>query len=51
MQSIFSQTSPLQQAQLDIEIETPIAKTQLTQTFVNQTNDIIEAVYSFPIPR
>ena len=51
MQSISLHTSPLQQAKIDIEIETPIANTQLTQTFVNQTDDIIEAVYSFPVPR
>ena len=48
-------SSLLQQAKIDIEIEIeidiPIANTQLTQTFVNQTDDIIEAVYSSPVPR
>lgn len=51
MPSISSHTSPLQQAEIDIQIEAPIANTKLTQTFVNQTGDIIEAVYNFPVPR
>ncbi len=51
MQPISSCTSVLQQAKIDIEIEAPIANTRLSQTFVNQTEDIIEAVYNFPVPR
>ena len=51
MQNVSSHSSLLQQAKIDIEIDAPVANTQLTQTFVNQTTDIIEAVYSFPVPR
>ena len=51
MQNISSNSSLLQQAKIDIEIEAPVANTQLTQTFINQTEDIIEAVYNFPVPR
>jgi uncharacterized protein YegL len=51
MHNIPSTSSLLQQASIDIEIEAPIANTRLTQNFVNQTTDIIEAVYSFPVPR
>jgi hypothetical protein len=37
----------LQQAKIDIEIDAPVANTQISQTFVNQIEDIIEAVYYF----
>jgi uncharacterized protein YegL len=51
MHNTPSTSSLLQQAIIDIEIEAPIANTRLTQNFVNQTKNIIEAVYSFPVPR
>ncbi|WP_040521562.1 VIT domain-containing protein, partial [Aliiglaciecola lipolytica] len=51
MQPTSSITSILQQAKIDIEIDAPVANTLLSQTFVNQTEDIIEAVYNFPVPR
>jgi hypothetical protein len=41
--------SLLQQAKIDIEINATVANTQLSQTFVNQIEDIIEAVYYFII--
>jgi hypothetical protein len=39
--------SLLQQAKIDIEIDAPVANTQISQTFVNQIEDIVEAVYYF----
>lgn len=51
MQPISSSTSVLQQAKIEIEMDAPVATTQLSQTFVNRTEDIIEAVYNFPVPR
>lgn len=44
-------TSPLERADIDIRVHGPIATTELTQTFVNQTEKVIEAVYQFPLPR
>jgi hypothetical protein len=41
--------SLLQQAKIDIEIDAPVANTQISKTFVNQIEDIIEAVYYFII--
>ena len=43
--------SILKQAEINIEIQGPLARTCLKQYFENTTDDIIEAIYNFPIPK
>ncbi len=43
--------SLLQSADIVIDVHAPLASTLLRQRFVNRSSNIIEAVYSFPLPR
>lgn len=43
--------SPLVGANLNICFSLPLVTTELTQSFVNDSNTVIEACYQFPIPR
>lgn len=43
--------SALTHTELSIEIKLPIAVACITQHFSNPSNDIVEAVYQFPLPR
>ncbi|MFA0465411.1 VIT and VWA domain-containing protein [Vibrio breoganii] len=44
-------SSPLQGASILIDVNLPCASTRLTQTFLNDSDSVIEAVYQFPVPR
>ena len=45
-----SQSLPMVQTDVEIQVTGPIARTVLTQTFKNPDNDWLEAVYAFPLP-
>ncbi|CAM3030773.1 VIT and vWA domain-containing protein [Vibrio rarus] len=44
-------SSPLQGASILVDVNLPCASTRLTQTFINDSDSVIEAVYQFPVPR
>lgn len=41
----------LQQVEIDVDIKCPIAITTIRQSFCNNTEQTIEAVYQFPLPK
>ncbi|HIP76732.1 MAG TPA: hypothetical protein EYH12_06375 [Psychromonas hadalis] len=44
-------SSPLKSINLDISVQLPIVTSTLSQTFINNETESLEAVYQFPLPR